>query len=39
MAVPQQLALSDAVAEELNVLWFVRKLSAADVVERANKLS
>jgi predicted nuclease of restriction endonuclease-like RecB superfamily len=38
MAVSKQLALSDAVAEELNVLWFVRKLAAADVVKRANKL-
>jgi uncharacterized protein len=39
IAVSKQLALSDAVAEELNVLWFVRKLAAADVFERVNKLS
>jgi uncharacterized protein len=38
IAVSKQLALSDAVAEDLNVLWFVRKLPAADVVERANML-
>jgi predicted nuclease of restriction endonuclease-like RecB superfamily len=39
MAVSKQLALSDAMAEGLNVLWFFRKLAAADVVERANELS
>jgi uncharacterized protein len=38
IAVSKQLALSNAVADEFNVLWFVRKLPAADVVERANML-
>jgi uncharacterized protein len=38
IAVSKQLALNDEVAEELNVLWFDRKLKAADVVEQANML-
>jgi predicted nuclease of restriction endonuclease-like RecB superfamily len=38
IAVSKQLALNDEVAEELNVLWFDRKLKAADVVEQANSL-
>ncbi|MBO0721845.1 MAG: DUF790 family protein [Blastocatellia bacterium] len=32
VAVSRRLALSDEIAEELNVLWFDRKLAAADVI-------
>ncbi|MBI3951468.1 MAG: DUF790 family protein [Acidobacteria bacterium] len=38
LAVSKQLALGEAVAEELAVLWFAKKLPAAAVIERANLL-
>ncbi len=38
LAVSKQLALSQTEAEEFNVLWFVKKLSATDVLERADLL-
>jgi uncharacterized protein len=39
IAVSKRLVLSDQMAEELNVLWFDRKLAAADVVARAKLLT
>jgi predicted nuclease of restriction endonuclease-like RecB superfamily len=39
LAVSKRLALCRAVAEELAVLWFAKKLSAAAVVERAGWLA
>lgn len=38
LAVSKQLALSKMEAEELNVLWFGKKLLAIDVLERVNLL-
>jgi hypothetical protein len=38
LAVSEQLALSEAIAEELDVLWFAKKLSATRVLERADLL-
>jgi predicted nuclease of restriction endonuclease-like RecB superfamily len=38
LAVSKQLSLSQTEAEELNVLWFGKKLSAIDVLERADLL-
>jgi uncharacterized protein len=38
LAVSKQLALNQTAAEELNVLWFGKKLSATDVLERADLL-
>ena len=38
LAVSKRLALSEAVAKELDVLWFAGKLSASAVIERADLL-
>jgi len=38
LAVSKRLALSEAAAKELDVLWFAGKLSASAVIERANSL-
>jgi hypothetical protein len=38
LAVSKQLALNEAAAEELNVLWFAKKLTAAAVISRADLL-
>jgi predicted nuclease of restriction endonuclease-like RecB superfamily len=38
LAVSKQLALGEAEAKELNVLWFAKKLSAASVIARADLL-
>ncbi|MGH9841384.1 MAG: DUF790 family protein [Blastocatellia bacterium] len=39
IAVSKQLALDEAAAEELNMLWFAKKLSAAEVIARADLLA
>jgi uncharacterized protein len=39
LAVSKQLALSEEMAKELDVLWFARRLPAADVIERACSLA
>ena len=39
LAVSKQLALGEAEATELNVLWFAKKLSAAAVMARADLLA
>lgn len=38
LAVSKQLALGEVAAQELNVLWFAKKLSAAAVIARADLL-
>jgi len=38
LAVSKRLALSEAAAKELDVLWFAGKLSASAVIERADML-
>jgi len=38
LAVSKRLALSEAEAKELDVLWFAGKLSASAVIERAEML-
>jgi hypothetical protein len=38
LAVSKRLALSEAAAKELDVLWFAGKLSASAVIERADLL-
>jgi len=39
LAVSKQLALNEETAKELDVLWFARRLPAADVIERAYLLA
>jgi predicted nuclease of restriction endonuclease-like RecB superfamily len=38
LAISKQLALSESVAEGFNIIWFAKKLSARDVLERADLL-